>query len=352
MRFFIFSNFDSNLQNIVLVKKYPLKISIISSKKYLCRMSRELKNWGVLLFLAIIWGSSFLLMKRGMIDKASGDVIFTNNQVASMRMLFAAAVMLPFGIKYLRIIKTSKILISLIAVAILGNFLPAFLFTYAETGISSGYAGMLNSCTPIFTLIIGALFFKQPLLKLQIVGVLIGTVGIIGLVNGVNTVDTSGTWHHVLAVVLATLFYATSVNTIRFNLSHIKPIKMTSVAFSISFLPALILFFAFKTPETIVSNPHAKNALIYILILAIVGTAFAVLVFNHLINNSTALFASSVTYFIPIVAVLIGLIDGETISGLQVLSMFVILAGVFLANAWVKLRKKRENKGIDLISKK
>lgn len=315
-------------------------------------MSRELKNWGLLLFLAVIWGSSFLLMKRGMIDKVSGDQIFSNNQVASMRMLFAATVLLPFGLRNLKIIKNGKILISLIAVAFLGNFLPAFLFTYAETGISSGYAGMLNSCTPIFTLIIGAVFFKQPLIKLQIVGVLIGTVGIIGLVNGVNTVDTSGTWHHVLAVVLATFFYATAVNTIRFNLSHLKPIKMTSVAFTFSFLPALILFFAFETPETIVSNKHASSALIYILILAIIGTAFAVLVFNHLINNSTALFASSVTYFIPVVAVLIGLIDGETISWMQIMSMFVILLGVFLANVWVKLKKKRENKAIDLVSNK
>lgn len=306
-------------------------------------MSRELKNWGLLLFLAGIWGSSFLLMKRGMMDKESGELIFSNNQVAAMRMLFAATVMFPFGIRNFRIIKNNKIFISLIAVAFLGNFFPAFLFTYAETAISSGYAGMLNSCTPIFTLIIGAVFFKQPLVKLQIIGVLIGTAGIIGLVNGVNTVDTSGTWHHVFAVVLATIFYATSVNTIRFNLSHIKPIKMTSVAFTLSFLPALILFFVFDTPETIVSNEHSTSALVYILILAIIGTAFAVLVFNHLINNSTALFASSVTYFIPIVAVLIGLIDGETISGLQILSMFIILTGVFLANAWVKLRKKREN---------
>lgn len=315
-------------------------------------MSRELKNWGLLLFLALIWGSSFLLMKRGMFDKVTGDHIFSNNQVASMRMLFAATVLLPFGIKHFKIIKSGKILISLIAVAFLGNFLPAFLFTYAETGISSGYAGMLNSCTPIFTLIIGSIFFKQPLIKLQIVGVLIGTTGIVGLVNGVNTVDTSGTWHHVLAVVLATVFYATSVNTIRFNLSDIKPIKMTSVAFSLSFLPALILFFAFGTPETIAANEYANSALIYILILALIGTAFAVLIFNHLINNSTALFASSVTYFIPIVAVLIGLIDGETISWMQIISMFVILGGVFLANAWVKLKKKRENKDIDLVSKK
>lgn len=315
-------------------------------------MSRELKNWGILLFLALIWGSSFLLMKRGMIDKVTGDQIFSNNQVASMRMLFAAAVLLPFGLRNLRIIKNGKILISLIAVAFLGNFLPAFLFTYAETGISSGYAGMLNSCTPIFTLIIGSIFFKQPLIKLQIVGVLIGTIGIIGLVNGVNVVDTSGSVFHVLAVVLATLFYATAVNTIRFNLSHIKPIKMTSVAFTISFLPALILFFTFDTPETILANKHATNALIYILILAVIGTAFAVLVFNYLINKSSALFASSVTYFIPIVAVLIGLIDGEKISWMQVFSMFVILGGVFMANVWGRRRKKREIKALDLLSKK
>ena len=305
-------------------------------------MKEELKNWGTLLLLAIIWGSSFLLMKRGMTDKVSGDTIFTNNQVGTLRMLLAASVFLPFGIRHLSVIQNKKVLFSLLGVAFLGNFFPAFLFTFAETGISSGYAGMLNSCVPIFTVIIGSSLFKQPLIKLQIIGIILGTIGIIGLVNGISVIDHSGEWYHVASVVIATICYAFSVNIIRHNLAHLKPLQVTSVAFSLSFVPALILFFVFNIPQTIYSNEHAATGLIYIALLAIIGTALAAIIFNHLINRSSALFASSVTYFIPIVAVILGFIDDEKISPIQIISMFIILTGVFIANAWPKL--KRGNK--------
>jgi drug/metabolite transporter (DMT)-like permease len=305
-------------------------------------MKEELKNWGTLLLLAIIWGSSFLLMKRGMTDKVSGDTIFTNNQVGTLRMLLAASVFLPFGIRHLSITKNKKVFLSLLGVAFLGNFFPAFLFTFAETGISSGYAGMLNSCVPIFTVIIGASLFKQPLLKVQIIGIILGTIGIVGLVNGISVLEQTGEWYHVLSVVVATICYAFSVNIIRHNLAQLRPLQVTSVAFTLSFIPALILFFVFNVPDTIYSNEHSSSGLIYIGILAIIGTALAVLIFNHLINRSSALFASSVTYFIPIVAVVLGFIDDEQISLIQIISMFVILVGVFIANAWPKL--KRANK--------
>lgn len=307
-------------------------------------MSREFKNWGMLLFLAVIWGSSFLLMKRGMIDKVSGEAIFSSNQVGAMRMLFASSVLLPFGLRHFRSFNSIKTILSLAVVAFLGNFIPAFLFTFGQTGISSGYAGMLNSCTPIFTLLVGTLFFKQPLVRLQVLGVVIGTLGIIWLVNGVSVVDTSGSILHVLAIVLATFFYAISVNTIKNNLVGIKALKITSMAFSLSFIPALFLFFFFDVPETIVHNPHATNALIYIGVLALVGTAFSVIIFNILIANSSALFASSVTYFIPIIAILIGLWDGELLSIYQVLAMLVILSGVYIANVLGKRKEKKEQR--------
>lgn len=304
-------------------------------------MKEELKNWGMLLLLAIVWGSSFMLMKRGMIHKATGENIFDNNQVGTLRMLLAATVFLPFGLRHLSIVKNKKMFLNLLGVAFLGNFFPAYLFTFAETGISSGYAGMLNSCVPIFTLIVGATIFQQKLLKLQILGVVLGTIGIVGLVNGVSVVDTSGKWYHVFAVVCATICYALSVNIIRHNLGQISPLKVTSVAFSFSFLPALALFFVFDVPTTIIENEHAPVALVYIGFLGVIGTALAVLIFNHLINRSSALFASSVTYFIPIVAVVIGFIDDEKISGLQIISMLVILFGVFMANALPKLKGKK-----------
>lgn len=303
-------------------------------------MSQSLKNWGMLLLLAVVWGSSFILMKRGMVDKPSGEVIFDNNQVAAMRMLIAAVVMLPFGVRHFGLIKSRKNLLHLLIVAFLGNFFPAFLFTYAETGISSGYAGMLNSCTPVFTILIGVLIFKQPLIKLQVIGVLVGAVGVVWLVNSVSVVDTSGTILHVLAVVIATLCYASSVNVIRYGLAHIKPLKITAIAFSFSFIPALILFFYFDTPVTFQTNIYAFQGFGYVVVLAVVGTALSVIVFNQLIAQSSALFASSVTYFIPIVAAIIGFWDGEVLSVWQVIAMFVVLLGVYVANVVGKKRRE------------
>jgi len=276
-----------------------------------------------------------------MIDKETGDLIFTSNQVGSMRMLFASTALLPMGLRSLKIITSYKIGISLAVVSLAGSFIPAFLFTYAETGISSGYAGMLNSTTPIFTLLIGALFFRQKMLQMQVIGVLIGTIGIIALVNGVSTVDTSGTYLHVIAIVFATICYALSTNTMRYNLSHLQPLKVTSVAFVFAFLPAVFLFFYFETPATIVENPHANKALVYISILALVGTALSLILFNYLISKTSALFASSVTYLIPIVAVIIGLIDGETLSWIQIFAMIIILLGVYIAN---RMKNKKEKK--------
>lgn len=308
-------------------------------------MRANLKYSFILILLALVWGSSFILMKRGMIDKQTGDLIFSSTQVGSMRMLFASTALLPMGLRSLKIITSFKIGISLAVVSLAGSFLPAFLFTYAETGISSGYAGMLNSTVPIFTLIIGAFFFRQKLLKMQVIGVLIGTVGIITLVNGVSVVDTSGTYLHVMAVVLATVCYGLSTNTMRYNLSHLPPLKVTSVAFVFAFIPAVFCFFYFDTPATIMGNEHAHKAIVYILILALVGTALSLILFNYLISKTSALFASSVTYLIPIVAVIIGLFDGETMSWIQVVAMFIILIGIFTAN---RMKKQIVKKTVDI----
>ncbi|MDX1445841.1 DMT family transporter [Lishizhenia sp.] len=295
-------------------------------------MQKETKNWLTLLFLACVWGSSFILMKRGMIDKASGDEIFSNTQVGALRMALAGLALGPFAIQHLSKIKNLKTVLSIMIVGFLGNFIPAFMFTYAETELSSGYAGMLNSFTPIFTLLIGMIVFQQRLNRLQVVGVVIGAIGIVWLMMAGADLSSSGSWWHIMAIVLATLCYATSVNTIKNNLQGMKPFAITSMAFLFTLLPALILGWYYGVQDTIINNPHALSGLGYISILSLVGTALAVIIFNQLIANSTALFASSVTYFIPMVAVLFGMLDGERITIYQVLAMTVILTGVYIAN--------------------
>lgn len=259
-------------------------------------------------------------------------------------MFIAGLVLLPFGIHHFRKIKTFKQLISLAIVGFFGNFFPAFLFTYSETGISSGFAGMLNSFTPIFTVIIGFVVFKVKLTPLQLLGVLIGTAGIYFLMVAGKNISMKGDWSHILAVVLATFFYAISLNTIKHTLQMFKAVEITSLAFMLVLPPAILANWNFDTLSTIQTNKHAWEGLFYISVLAIFGTAIAVILFNRIISVTSALFASSVTYFIPIVAVIIGLNFDEHISSGQIAAMGVILIGVLLVNLGPQLIQKISSK--------
>jgi drug/metabolite transporter (DMT)-like permease len=305
-------------------------------------MSKELKGWLLLLLLACIWGSSFILMKKGMFAN-DGSPIFSDTQVGSLRMLIASLVLLPFGLKHLKHIKNFKQLLSLSIVGFFGNFFPAFLFTYSETGISSGFAGMLNSFTPIFTVLIGYFIFKVKLTPIQLIGILIGTVGIYFLMAAGKSISKTGNWSHIIAVVVATLFYGISLNTIKHTLQQFSAIQITSLAFTVILPPSLIATYGFGTFSTIRVNPHALDGLLYISILSIIGTALAVVLFNRIISVRSALFASSVTYFIPVVAVIIGYFFKEQIGYWQVVAMFIILAGVILVNLGPLLLKRKES---------
>lgn len=306
-------------------------------------MSRETKNWIILLLLACVWGSSFILMKRGMFTN-KGEPIFSDAQVAALRITIAGLVLLPFALKALKQIQTLKEFLFLTIVGTCGNLIPAYLFTYAETGISSGYAGMLNSFTPIFTMIIGFSVFKNRLTLIQVIGLLIGTIGIVLLVLAGNqtgeNLKITGSWQHVSAIVLATFLYGISLNTIKYTLQKFKAIEITSLAFFIVLIPSSFSTIQLGTITTIQTNSHAMEGLGYISILSIIGTALAVILFNKLITASSTLFASSVTYFIPIVAVFIGLSFGEHINLGQIGSMIVVLSGVFIANYWTRISEK------------
>ncbi len=302
-------------------------------------MTKELKGWILLILLACIWGSSFILMKKGMYA-ADGTVIFSDGQVGALRMLIAALALVPFAILSLKKIKSWKQFLMLAIVGISGNFLPAFLFTYAETGLSSGFAGMLNSFTPIFAILIGFFVFKIRLSMIQIIGVAIGTIGIVLLMIAGKNLSITGNWNHIFAIVLATLFYGISLNTIKHTLQMFKAIEITSLAFFIVLLPSFFANVQLDTWGTLTGNKHAMEGLGYISILAIVGTALAVILFNQIISYSSTLFASSVTYFIPIVAVIIGVYFGEQIGWYQIGAMGIVLLGVFIANYWPIIQQR------------
>jgi len=301
-------------------------------------MKDKLLNWSLLLLLAMIWGSSFILMKKGMYNELDMPV-FSSVQVGAMRMLIAGSLMLPLGIFYLLKMNSWKDFLFLSVVGYCGNFFPAFLFTYAETGISSGLAGILNSCTPLFTVILGTLVFKMRFSMVQLAGVFIGSLGVFILLSNSLQGQSKAIWLHPTAVVAATLLYALSLNTIKHKLQHFKSIQITASAFSTVWLPALIVFFLTDTPTTINSHPDAFTSLTSIGILSIIGTAAAVFVFNILISRSTAVFASSVTYLIPVVAILIGSFYGEHFHWTQPIALLIILVGIFWANRTARDQK-------------
>ncbi len=305
-------------------------------------MIKELKSWGLLLLLAVIWGSSFILMKKGMFNE-NGDAIFSAPQVATLRILIASLVLLPFAIRSVRKLMVRKDFTVLLVVGLSGNLLPAFLFTYAQTGISSGLSGMLNSFTPVFTLIIGTLIFRVKVSNAQIIGSLIGLIGIVLLILWGKNSTISGESKPILAVICATFLYGLSLNLIKHKLSAFKPIETTSLSFTTLLIPSIIGFFYFGTPKTIMYNHEASHALIFITILAVIGTAMAVFLFNGIIKISSALFASSVTYFIPIVAVIIGFLMKEKITSNQIMAMIIVLLGVLLIHHGDKFVKR----GID-----
>ena len=261
-----------------------------------------------------------------------GQTIFSDTQVASLRMIIAGTVLLPFALKSLRILKNPSTFLFLFSIGLLGNLLPAFLFTYAETSISSGLTGMLNSLTPIFALSIGFLIFKQKLTKIQVSGVVVGIIGAILLVYFGNDSKLSGDTPHLLAIILATLCYGISLNIIKHMLSHLKSIEIASLAFLTVLIPSIVIGFFSGSFVEIQTNENAAEGLFFIAILSIIGTAIALILFNQLIALTSVLFSSSVTYLIPVVAMLIGVAFGESITLIQIASMLVILSGVFVAN--------------------
>lgn len=296
-------------------------------------MSKEFKSWLFLIILALIWGSSFILMKKGMYD-ASGGTIFSDSQVGALRMAIAGLVMLPFGLMNLKKIKNWKQVIYLLIVGTCGNFFPAFLFTFAETKLSSGLAGMLNSFTPFFTLILGFLIFKQKIHLKQVIGLLVAFTGICILVGILNDAPVEISMLHVGAILLATLMYGTSLNTIKYKLSEFKSLEIASLSFTFLAIPAWIVTLSLDTGSVLKTNSHAYEALFFISILSVFGTCLALLLFNQMIALKSPMFASSVTYMIPIVAVLLGVfLNHEQFHVSQFLGMIVIVGGVYLVNS-------------------
>ncbi|MCU4154480.1 DMT family transporter [Carboxylicivirga sp. A043] len=288
------------------------------------------KKWfqfAVLLLLAFIWGSSFILMKIGLKS-------FTSVQTASLRIGFASLFLLPLSVKYLKQLKR-KDLLPLFIAGFLGNFLPAFLFTKAQTRIDSALAGMLNSLTPVFTMLVGLLFFKLKVKGRQFIGISLGLLGALGLITSGKDVALSNINSYAFFIVLATICYAFNINVVKSFLGHLSGVKITALSFLFIGPPAIINFFMSDWQSVGMSFDWQWH-LAALAVLGIMGTAIAMLMMNTLIGYASPVFASSVTYVIPIFAISWGVFDGEIITAFHLLFMGVVLIGVYLIN-----RKKK-----------
>ena len=280
-------------------------------------------KWLILIVLALIWGSSFILIKKGLVG-------LSPFQLGSLRIVFCALFLLVIGFKSLATIPLHKWKFIALT-SLFGTFIPAYLFAIAQTQISSSVSSILNSLTPLNTLILGAVVFGLDFKRTQIIGVLVGFAGTMLLIlNGAAHHPNQNYWYTIL-VLIASMCYATNVNLIKRYLSDLKPLTITTGNFLVMLLPALAILF-FTDFTTKMQLAPVKEAMIYIAILGIIGTGIANVLFYKLIQISSPVFASSVTYMIPDVAFFWGLLDNEMLTPVQFVGAFVVLVGVYLSS--------------------
>ena len=251
-------------------------------------------------------------------------------QSGALRISFAFLYFLPIAIIKIKKL-TRKNLKYLILAGFIGNFFPAFMFAYGQTQISSSITSVLNSTTPIFVLITGLLMFKTKTSWVNVLGILIGFVGTIGLIsNGIGSI-LSGWNIGALIIIGATFFYGINTNILKFKIHNLDGLSIS--AFSFFFIgPWAIAYFFGSVLQTAFQCPHFWTSTISLATLAFFSSFIAIILFVTLIKYTTPIFTASTTYIIPVFAIFWGILDGETISLLQILSILIIFAGISLVN--------------------
>jgi drug/metabolite transporter (DMT)-like permease len=288
---------------------------------------RKIWHWIALLILSLIWGTSYILMKKGLES-------FSPLQVGALRVVITFVCLLPIAIRNIQYLNKTNIL-SITIIGLFGSVIPAFLFPLAETKISSSLAGMLNSLSPVFTLVFGISFYKRKAIKAQITGVLLGLIGATGLLyTGSFTFNIFG-----LLVVLATILSGVSSNEVS-KVKKLNGIKITALSFFVT-SPLAIIYLLFSDFSSPVHTENWVRNLCFIGILAVLGSATALIIYYLLIRDTSPVFASSVTYFIPIIATLWGIADNEHFTSSMIISIVFIFAGVYIINRPENFKKSK-----------
>jgi drug/metabolite transporter (DMT)-like permease len=279
----------------------------------------------LLIILSLIWGTSFILIKQGL-------KYFPPDVVGALRVTAASLFLLPLALPRLKELKSgdsSKLLLS----GLMGIFFPAFMFAWAQTQLNSSVAGILNTLSPVWTMIFGVLLFNQRFRGYALLGVFISFGGTVLLALSRSGGSITGFNLYALLIVGACAFYGANLNYIKFKIVGLSSLTLTSVSLLfVGPLAAAYLFIATDFVTILSQTPDTWKGLGFVLLLALMSTAIANLLFVKLISISTPLFASSVTYIMPIVAVMWGVIDGELLTLWHLVGMALIISGVYLAN--------------------
>ncbi|MBL7962349.1 MAG: DMT family transporter [Flavobacteriales bacterium] len=287
----------------------------------------SLTTWLLLGVLALIWGSSFILMKRGLYHE--GRPVLDPFQMAAARLAIAWLALSPLLFRHAGLLPRHWL--PLMGTGLLGNGIPAFLFALAQTRISSSLSGMLNSLTPLMTLVAGVLLFQTRVRGIHVAGILLGLVGAVGLVATGSS--NTGSWHWMaLLPVVGTVCYGLSGNIVKRHLYALPPTATAALALTWVGPVSIGLCFATGLPATLQAHPEGWKALGYVALLATLSSALALVLWNMLLQRTTALRASTVTYLMPVVAIGWGLLDGEVVTSVQFGMIAVVLAGVYIVS--------------------
>jgi drug/metabolite transporter (DMT)-like permease len=280
-------------------------------------------HWLLFAILSIVWGSSFILMKTSA-EHLNGL------QIGSIRIFAAGVCFLPLAIIHISKIPARKLGV-VILTGLLGNFLPALLFASAIKGNGeSSLASILNSLTPLFVIVIGLLFFKAKVQRMKMIGVVIGFAGlvILSLLRGPVSANDNGP----LLILVATIFYGITVNLVSHYLKGIDGFKIASVSLAVMAIPSAFIMMKEDVFSIASHDEEARWSIAVACLLGIVGSAIATALYYVLIQKAGGLFASLVTYAIPIVAMIWGLLANEHITAIQIFCLVMILIGVYIAS--------------------
>ena len=291
-------------------------------------MENKNLKWIYLLILSFVWGSSYILIKKALIG-------LSPLQVGSLRTIISTVLLLAIGYSSLKSIPRDKW--KWILITGLVSFIPPFLFAYAQTEIDSALAAILNSLTPLATLLIGVGFYRFKIDSKQISGVIIGLIGSVLLMYQGSVINPDQNLLYVFFIIFASVLYAVQVNLLKVHLQDVSAVAITVGNFIFIFPLAVVIFLMSDYKQIDINDEDVKVALFCLLILSIIGTVFAKILFNKFVQIASPVFASSVTYTLPIVALFWGLIDGEVFTLNQFFVTVIILIGVYLANKKSKL---------------